>query len=204
MSDPRIVPLPPNLASKLSKDVFEEFAAVGLEAEWTQDGYIKVTDPDTLEETLYDCSPQDSLEEQYEAAMSLNRALEDERRHRLSPEANSVLDKLAKKPSTYASVTVDRDHGISTEKVSAIADERTTNNAARHQYRILSDEEKAKMQAIKDAGQVLIDLIDDLYEWGDSMFAGEPAEVRLSCHEYDVAHDKAVEAVMWAVRGLTK
>lgn len=75
-------------------------------------------------------------------------------------------------------------------EVSSASDDRVANNssnAMRHNYRVLSDEEKAKMVAIKDKGHELLDLIG-------------------SCgggREYALAKTKTEEAVMWAVKGLT-
>ena len=74
------------------------------------------------------------------------------------------------------------------QMVESTSDERTTNNAMRHQYRILSEEEKAQMMAIKDAGQALYDTIAT---------AGKSRELSL-------ALTKTEEAVMWAVKHLTK
>lgn len=74
------------------------------------------------------------------------------------------------------------------ETVSSASDERTVNNTMRHQYRVLSEAEKLKMQEIKDKGQEMLDLIDSL---GPS-------------REISIAKTKTEEAVMWAVKGLTK
>lgn len=70
------------------------------------------------------------------------------------------------------------------------SDARTSNNSVRHNYRVLSDEEKAAMVAIKDAGAVLLDLINA----NVSQKAGREAAL---------ARTKTEEAVMWAVKGLT-
>lgn len=64
------------------------------------------------------------------------------------------------------------------------SDERTANNVMRHEYRVLSDAEKAQMQAIKDKGLELHNLIDS---------------VGLS-RELSIAKTKTEEAVMWAVK----
>lgn len=75
-------------------------------------------------------------------------------------------------------------------EVSSAGDARVTNNspnAMRHNYRVLSDDEKAKMVSVKDKGQELLDLIN-------SLGAGR---------EYSIAKTKIEEAVMWAVKGLT-
>lgn len=40
---------------------------------------------------------------------------------------------------------------------------RTVNNAVRHQYRVLSDEEKAAMIAVKDKGAEFLALLDTLH-----------------------------------------
>ena len=43
-----------------------------------------------------------------------------------------------------------------TESVDSASDDRTANNAARHQYRKLTDEEKHQMVVLKDLGAVFI------------------------------------------------
>ena len=68
------------------------------------------------------------------------------------------------------------------------SDERTVNNDVRHQYRVLSDVEKAGMVRIKDAGAAFLREIDR------SIPAGREASL---------AKTKLEEAVMWAVKGLT-
>lgn len=72
--------------------------------------------------------------------------------------------------------------------VDSTSDERTVNNVMRHEYRVLSDAEKAQMQAIKDKGLELHDLIEGI---GAS-------------RELSVAKTKTEEAVMWAVKHLTR
>lgn len=73
--------------------------------------------------------------------------------------------------------------------VSSASDDRTANNtnAMRHNYRVLSDEEKAAMVALKDKGKELLDLIGS---------AG-------SSRELSIARTKTEEAVMWAVKHIT-
>lgn len=73
------------------------------------------------------------------------------------------------------------------EMINSASDQRTVNNTLRHQYRVLSDEEKARMAAIKDKGQELLDLIA---ESGGS-------------RELSIAKTKTEEAVMWAVKHIT-
>lgn len=73
------------------------------------------------------------------------------------------------------------------EEVHSASDERTANNTVRHQYRVLSEEEKAQMVRIKDAGQALIDIIN---ETGKS-------------RELSLALTNAEQAVMWAVKHVT-
>lgn len=72
--------------------------------------------------------------------------------------------------------------------VDSTSDQRTVNNVMRHEYRVLSDTEKAKMQAIKDKGLELHDLIESI---------GQSRELSL-------AQTKTEEAVMWAVKHLTR
>lgn len=74
--------------------------------------------------------------------------------------------------------------------VSSTSDERTVNNSAaavRHNYRVLSDAEKAVMAAIKTKGQELLDLI----------------EAQGGSRELSIAKTKTEEAVMWAVKHVT-
>lgn len=59
-------------------------------------------------------------------------------------------------------------------------------DATRKEYRPLTDEEKAKMLAVKDAGNALL---------------GEIGSA--NCREFALARTKAEEAVMWAVKGIT-
>lgn len=68
------------------------------------------------------------------------------------------------------------------------SDDRTVNNVMRHEYRVLSDKEKADMQVVKDLGL-------DLWNYFDGMG---------SSRELSPAKTKIEEAVMWAVKHLTK
>ena len=68
------------------------------------------------------------------------------------------------------------------------SNQRTTNNGVRHQYRVLTEDEKALMVAIKDKGQEFLDLLDSLDQG----------------RETALARTKIEEAVMWAVKSLTK
>jgi len=72
--------------------------------------------------------------------------------------------------------------------VDSASDQRTVNNVMRHEYRVLTDTEKQTMQAIKDKGLELHDLIESI---------GQSRELSL-------AKTKTEEAVMWAVKHLTK
>jgi hypothetical protein len=72
--------------------------------------------------------------------------------------------------------------------VDSKSDDRTVNNVMRHAYRVLSDDEKNLMQAIKDKGLELHELIESI---------GQSRELSL-------AKTKTEEAVMWAVKHLTK
>lgn len=72
--------------------------------------------------------------------------------------------------------------------VDSTSDARTVNNVMRHAYRVLTDAEKAQMQAIKDKGLELHSLIESI---------GKSRELSL-------ALTKTEEAVMWAVKHLTR
>lgn len=72
--------------------------------------------------------------------------------------------------------------------IDSTSDARTANNTMRHQYRVLSDEEKQRMQSIKDLGLAFHDLCES---------TGQSRELSL-------AKTKIEEAVMWAVKHITK
>lgn len=71
--------------------------------------------------------------------------------------------------------------------VPSTSDARTVNNTMRHAYRVLTDAEKANMQAIKDKGLEFHALIEGMG----------------SSREISLAKTKVEEAVMWAVKHIT-
>ena len=76
---------------------------------------------------------------------------------------------------------------MASTSVLSTSDDRVANNTMRHKYRVLTDAEKANMQAIKDAGLAFHDQIAGL---GNS-------------REISLAKTKVEEAVMWAVKHIT-
>jgi len=72
--------------------------------------------------------------------------------------------------------------------VDSKGDDRVVNNVMRHEYRVLTDDEKFLMQAIKDKGLEMYNLIESI---------GHSRELAL-------AKTKTEEAVMWAVKYLTQ
>lgn len=72
--------------------------------------------------------------------------------------------------------------------IDSTSDARTVNNTMRHQYRVLSDEEKQRMQSIKDLGLAFFELCD----------------ATGASRELSLAKTKIEEAVMWAVKHITK
>lgn len=80
--------------------------------------------------------------------------------------------------------------------IDSTSDQRTVNNAVRHNYRVLSDAEKAQMQAIKDMGAAFI---AKLHEIGGT----DPAGDRLASRDLALAQTHAEDAVMRAVRHVT-
>lgn len=72
--------------------------------------------------------------------------------------------------------------------VDSTSDERTVNNVMRHEYRVLSDVEKGYMKEIKDQGLDFYALLNSI---GDS-------------RELSLARVKIEEAVMWAVKHITR
>lgn len=64
----------------------------------------------------------------------------------------------------------------------------TSDNVMRHEYRVLSQEDKNKMQTVKDMGLEFYNLLETL---GNS-------------REISIAKTKIEESVMWAVKHITK
>lgn len=73
------------------------------------------------------------------------------------------------------------------DHVNSTSNDRTANNAVRHTYRVLSDEEKAQMIALKDIGAAFIAKCNEV---------GKSRELSL-------AVTNAEQAVMWAVKHVT-
>ena len=74
-----------------------------------------------------------------------------------------------------------------TETVNSASDDRTVNNTVRHQYRVLTDEEKQQMLELKDLGAAFIAKCNEI---------GKSREMSL-------AVTNAEQAVMWAVKHVT-
>mgnify|MGYP001235069858 CR=1 FL=1 len=73
-------------------------------------------------------------------------------------------------------------------RVDSTSDQRTVNNVLRHEYKVLSAEEKAQMKALKDKGLEFLELIESI---GGS-------------RELSLAKTKVEEAVMWSVKHVTR
>lgn len=67
-------------------------------------------------------------------------------------------------------------------------DARVENSPMRHNYRILTEQEKADMTMVKDAGLAFFKVIERFP----------------SSREMSLAKTKIEEAVMWGVKGITK
>lgn len=75
-------------------------------------------------------------------------------------------------------------------------DRRTANNSTRQNYRILSDEEKARVARVKQMGAEFIAL---LHEIGGT----DPGGDRFASRDLALANTHAEDAVMRAVRHIT-
>lgn len=83
------------------------------------------------------------------------------------------------------------------ETVDSASDARTVNNVMRHEYRVLSDHEKATVKAIKDAGADFLGILDCLHR-------SSPPGAANGSREISLAKTKIEEAVMWAVKHVTR
>ncbi|MCQ8781673.1 Acb2/Tad1 domain-containing protein [Mangrovibrevibacter kandeliae] len=91
--------------------------------------------------------------------------------------------------------------------VDSTSDDRTANNAVRHQYRILSHAEKARMQEVKDMGAEFLSLIDALRTRPQDIIDDGGNDMDVAYGHYDrelsIAAERVEEAVMWAVKHIT-
>lgn len=87
--------------------------------------------------------------------------------------------------------------------VDSTSNERTVNNLMRHKYRVLTDVEKAQMQAVKDLG---LKFVEALHVIGgtDGDFAKSGENARLPSRELSLAQTNVEQAVMWAVKHITR
>jgi hypothetical protein len=69
------------------------------------------------------------------------------------------------------------------------SDQRVDNNVVRHEYRVLTDLEKAQMKKLKDMGLEFITCCREMHP---------------GSRELSLAITKMEEAVMWAVKHVTK
>jgi hypothetical protein len=75
--------------------------------------------------------------------------------------------------------------------IDSTSDERTVNNVMRHEYSILTETEKSEMKAVKDTGLEFFELLQSM----DAPHRGR---------ELALAKTRIEEAVMWAVKAITK
>lgn len=85
----------------------------------------------------------------------------------------------------------------SENNVDSTSDARIVNNVMRHAYRVLSETEKEQMRLLKDKGLEFFNLLHTIGET-------DPAGDKLASRELSLAATKAEEAVMWAVKHITK
>lgn len=80
--------------------------------------------------------------------------------------------------------------------VDSTSDERVANNVMRHEYRVLSEEEKLQMKGVKDLGLEFLNLLHSI---GGTQAGSE----RYATRELANAGTRIEEAVMWAVKHVT-
>lgn len=79
--------------------------------------------------------------------------------------------------------------------VDSASDQRTVNNVMRHQYKVLDEQGKADMLAVKDAGLAFYNLLHRI--------GGGADDEGLPTRELKLASERIEEAVMWAVKHIT-
>jgi hypothetical protein len=86
---------------------------------------------------------------------------------------------------------------VMSDKMDSTSNERTNNNTMRHKYRVLTEQEKGSMVKIKDMG---VDFVELLHAIGGTHLNGEGH----ASDELGIAQMKMEEAVMWAVKHITR
>lgn len=90
---------------------------------------------------------------------------------------------------------------MSDQKISSASDERTANNAMRHQYRVLSEEEKNQMMEIKDLGAAFTEA---LHRIGGTTSPNDPKQDhRFASANLTIAFRHMEDAVYRAVKHIT-
>ena len=83
------------------------------------------------------------------------------------------------------------------DTIESTSDQRVVNNVVRHEYKVLSDAEKAAMKRVKDLG---LEFINALHGIGATDMGGE----KFASRELALAGTNIEMAVMWAVKHVTK
>lgn len=86
--------------------------------------------------------------------------------------------------------------------IDCTSDARVGNNVMRHEYRVLGEEEKAAMKAIKDKGAEFLALLETL-RTPPTPIEGTDLCAGTFDRELAIARERAEEAVMWAVKHIT-
>lgn len=88
-------------------------------------------------------------------------------------------------------------------RVPSTSDLRTSNNTFRHQYRMLSEDEKAQMLELKDRGLEFLALLHRIGHT-EREFIAKGEDARLGSRHLALAATAMEEAVMWGVKHVTR
>lgn len=87
---------------------------------------------------------------------------------------------------------------VEKDPITSTSDRRVENNVMRHEYKVLSEFDKSNMQNVKDCGLAFHELLTRIGDYPrEAGCAGGSRELSL-------AKTKIEEAVMWAVKHITK
>lgn len=130
-----------------------------------------------------------SREEIDEAAVEMTNAQEDSEQLRAERKTNlSELREFYARNNAEVTPESEAEAPVTEEYVNSTSDARVVNNTMRSQYRVLSDAEKDRVDNIKTMGEVFFNYLGEMD----------------STRELAIAKTKIEEAVMWAVRSITK
>ena len=125
------------------------------------------------------------LDEKFDNQKDVNQAAID-----ITRKIIDIIYELGEKVANNENI-MNNSREIAHNSVCSTSDDRIKNNVMRHEYKILSEEDKEHMQKIKDMGLEFHEYLETICPSGGS-------------REIAISRTKIEEAVMWAVKEITQ